>query len=99
MKDKETTKWAGLLRFLQWDQNTCENDVMSKTPHAATFSAHALLGLHSSTLPSDVITGLECEEDLVDACIDDNKPNQQQQRPQQQPPQQQQQQQQQQQDT
>lgn len=73
MLEKGTTKWADLLRFLQWDENNRKDGQLHVTPHSETFSgAHALLGLHSSKLPSKVVRGLLSEEDLVEACVENS---------------------------
>ena len=64
MKNNETAHWSDGLRFVQWQQNNQKNVDTNKTSFSAMFYENARLGLMSTNLAPEIISGLDSEEDL-----------------------------------
>ncbi|XP_072393262.1 KRAB-A domain-containing protein 2-like isoform X2 [Diabrotica undecimpunctata] len=64
MIDEETTNWSDGLRFVQVMKNRTYHAGIKRSPYKAMFGSEIKVGLQSSSLPKEVMEGIETEEDL-----------------------------------
>ncbi|XP_066945369.1 KRAB-A domain-containing protein 2-like [Macrobrachium rosenbergii] len=65
LADNETTDWTVGLKFVQFHKNSSFHSGIKRTPFAALFGSDAKIGLTTSSLPDEIISRLEKEEDLL----------------------------------
>lgn len=64
MADEKVTKWSEGLRFVQSKKNRSLHAGIRKSPYEAMFGTPQRIGLRDSSLPVDVVSSIETEEDL-----------------------------------
>ncbi len=65
MRDRKSTEWAKLLRFVQFKMNRQYHEGIQRSRYMAMFGSEAPLGLTTSHLPPEIIVTLETEDDLL----------------------------------
>ena len=63
--DNDTTDWTIGLKFVQFQKNASHHSGIKCSPFAALLGADAKLGLTSSSLPHEVLSKLQSEDDLL----------------------------------
>ncbi|XP_030750998.1 KRAB-A domain-containing protein 2-like [Sitophilus oryzae] len=69
LADQHTTKWSERLRFVQSNKN--RSGIM-KSPYEAMFGAPQKIGLKDSSLPEELLSNIETEEELQKLCDQKN---------------------------
>ena len=69
LADNETTDWTVGLKFVQFYKNSSFHSGIKRTPFAALFGSDAKIGLTTSSLPHEIISRLEKEEDLLNLFV------------------------------
>lgn len=64
MQDEKTNRWSEGLRFVQLMKNRALHSGIKRTPYEALFGCKVKVGLTTSSLPQDVLDGIQSEEDL-----------------------------------
>lgn len=64
ISDNKTVKWSEGLPFVQFMKNRAYHTGIRQTPYKAMFGIEPRVGLTTSSLPPDLISSLEREEDL-----------------------------------
>ncbi|XP_037801344.1 uncharacterized protein LOC119596251 [Penaeus monodon] len=62
MKDN-STQWSQGLRFVQWKKNTFHSGI-GRTPYEAMYGQKARLGVDATSVPEEVLDGMQTEEQL-----------------------------------
>ena len=63
--DNDTTDWTIGLKFVQFQKNASHHSGIKCPPFAALLCADAKMGLTSSSLPHEVLSKLQSEDDLL----------------------------------
>lgn len=64
MHENNINQWSEGLRFVQFQKNRSFHRVIGQSPYNALFGADPKVGLSSSNIPKELLSGLETEEDL-----------------------------------
>ena len=64
MQDEKTDKWSEGIRFVQLMKNRAFHSGIQRTPYEALFGCKAKVGLTTSSIPQDVLQGIQTEEEL-----------------------------------
>ena len=67
MRDSNTSKWTEGLRFVQFTKNRALHSGIQRSPYEAMFGGPARVGLESTSLPKEISSQLQTEEDLEKA--------------------------------
>ncbi|XP_064079417.1 KRAB-A domain-containing protein 2-like [Macrobrachium nipponense] len=67
MKDNNFTQWSQGLRFVQWKKNTRFHSGIGRTPYEAMYGQKARLGVDATSVPEEVLDGMQTEEQLAEA--------------------------------
>lgn len=65
MADNYSTDWAVGVKFVQFSKNSAYHAGIKRSPYAALFGVNAQVGLASTSLPQEIISCLESEENLT----------------------------------
>lgn len=65
MADNNSTDWATGIKFVQFSKNSAYHAGIKRSPYAAMFGVNARVGLTSTSLPQEIISSLQSEQDLV----------------------------------
>ena len=65
MADNNSTDWTMGIKFVQFSKNSAYHARIMRSPYAAMFGINARVGLTSTSLPQEIITSLQSEQDLV----------------------------------
>ncbi|XP_045112503.1 KRAB-A domain-containing protein 2-like [Portunus trituberculatus] len=65
MADNNSTDWATGIKFVQFSKNSAYHAGIKRSPYAAMFGVNARVGLTSTSLPHEIISSLQSEQDLV----------------------------------
>ena len=65
MAVNNSTDWAMGMKFAQFSKNSAYHARIERSPYAATFGVNAKVGLTSTSLPQEIISSLQSEQDLV----------------------------------
>ena len=65
MADNISTDWTICVKFVQFTKYSSHHSGINRSPYAAMFGTSARVGLTSTSLPSEVISRLETEQDLL----------------------------------
>ena len=65
LADNNTQDWAAGIKFVQFHKNSSYHSGIKCSLYSAMFGCEARIGLTSSSLPREVISTLETEEDLL----------------------------------
>jgi len=65
MSDNNSTDWTWGIKFVQFAKNSSHHAGINRSPYAAMFGNNARVGLTSTSLPAEVISRLETEQDLL----------------------------------
>ncbi|XP_066953255.1 SCAN domain-containing protein 3-like [Macrobrachium rosenbergii] len=65
MADNNSTDWATGIKFVQFSRNSAYHAGIKRSPYAAMFGVNARVGLTSTSLPQEIISSLQSEQDLV----------------------------------
>ncbi|XP_068233567.1 KRAB-A domain-containing protein 2-like [Palaemon carinicauda] len=65
MADNNSTDWATGIKFVQFSKNSAYHAGIKRSPYAAMFGVNALVGLTSTSLPQEIISCLQSEQDLI----------------------------------
>ncbi|XP_045456838.1 KRAB-A domain-containing protein 2-like [Melitaea cinxia] len=82
MEENKPTKWSNGLKFVQFMKNRPFQSAIKQSPYQAMFGTEPKVGLRTSNLPLEIISGLHNEQDLKVAMpemnqnFDDNEENQ-----------------------
>lgn len=72
LADQHTTKWSEGLRFVQSNKNRSLHTGIMKSPYEAMFGAPQKIGLKDSSLPEELLSNIETEEELQKLCDQKN---------------------------
>ncbi|XP_047496314.1 KRAB-A domain-containing protein 2-like [Penaeus chinensis] len=67
MKDNNSTQWSKELLFVQWKKNTRFHSSIGSTPYEAMSGQKARLGVDVTSVPEEVLDGMQTEEQLAEA--------------------------------
>jgi hypothetical protein len=70
MNDHDTPQWSEGLRFVQFQKNRSHHRVIDQPPYTALLGADQNNGLSSSSIPKELLSQLETEEDLEQILAD-----------------------------
>ena len=73
--DNDTTDWTIGLKFVQFQKNASHHSGIKCSPFAALLGADAKMGLTSSSLPHEVLSKLQSEDDLLARVCQETTPN------------------------
>ncbi|XP_068209311.1 KRAB-A domain-containing protein 2-like [Palaemon carinicauda] len=65
MADNNSTDWATGIKFVQFSKNSVYHAGIKRSPYAAMFGVNARVGLTSTSLPQEIISCLQSEQDLI----------------------------------
>ncbi|XP_068247605.1 KRAB-A domain-containing protein 2-like [Palaemon carinicauda] len=65
MADNNSTDWATGIKFVQFSKNSAYHAEIKRSPYAAMFGVNARVGLTSTSLPQEIISCLQSEQDLI----------------------------------
>ena len=65
MADNNSTDWATGIKFVQFSKNSAYHAGIKRNSYAAMFGVNARVGLTSTSLPQEIISSLQSEQDLV----------------------------------
>ncbi|XP_068241013.1 KRAB-A domain-containing protein 2-like [Palaemon carinicauda] len=65
MADNNSTDWATGIKFVQFSKNLAYHAGIKRSPYAAMFGVNARVGLTSTSLPQEIISCLQSEQDLI----------------------------------
>ncbi|XP_068220838.1 KRAB-A domain-containing protein 2-like [Palaemon carinicauda] len=65
MADNNSTDWATGIKFVQFSKNSAYHTGIKRSPYAAMFGENARVGLTSTSLPQEIISCLQSEQDLI----------------------------------
>ena len=65
LADNNTTDWTLGLKFVQFQKNSSHHSGIKSTPFAALLGSDAKVGLTTSSLPSEILSKLQTEDDLL----------------------------------
>jgi hypothetical protein len=64
MRENNNKSWNIGLKFVQFKKNNSHHTGINRSPYKAMFGCDAKVGLASSSLPHDILSALQSEEDL-----------------------------------
>ncbi|XP_053407944.1 KRAB-A domain-containing protein 2-like [Mercenaria mercenaria] len=73
MRENQSKSWTIGLKFVQFMKNNSYHSGIKRSPYKAMFGCDAKMGLTTSSLPNDILSSLESEEDLQ-AQLDESQP-------------------------
>jgi hypothetical protein len=65
MRDNDTTKWAVVSKFIQFQKNRRFHEGIKSSPYEAMVGSPPKVGLTTSKLPNEILNVIEKEEELV----------------------------------
>ncbi|XP_068234271.1 KRAB-A domain-containing protein 2-like [Palaemon carinicauda] len=65
MADNNSTDWATGIKFVQFSKNLAYHAGIKRSPYAAMFGVNTRVGLTSTSLPQEIISCLQSEQDLI----------------------------------
>ncbi|XP_068235542.1 KRAB-A domain-containing protein 2-like [Palaemon carinicauda] len=65
MADNNSTDWATGIKFVQFSKNLAYHTGIKRSPYAAMFGVNTRVGLTSTSLPQEIISCLQSEQDLI----------------------------------
>ncbi|XP_068200645.1 KRAB-A domain-containing protein 2-like [Palaemon carinicauda] len=65
MADNNSTDWATGIKLVQFSKNLAYHAGIKRSPHAAMFDVNTRVGLTSTSLPQEIISCLQSEQDLI----------------------------------
>ncbi|XP_068220266.1 KRAB-A domain-containing protein 2-like [Palaemon carinicauda] len=65
MADNNSTDWATGIKFVQFSKNSAYHAGIKRSPYAAMFGVNGRVGLTSTSLPQEIISCLQSEQDLI----------------------------------
>lgn len=70
MSDQNSQDWSVGIKFVQFQKNAAYHSGIKCSPYSALLGCEARVGLTSSSLPTEVVSTLETEEDLKALLVD-----------------------------
>jgi len=65
LADNNSQDWSVGIKFVQFQKNAAHHSGIKCSPYSAMFGCEARVGLTSSPLPTEVVSRLESEDDLI----------------------------------
>ncbi|XP_068209297.1 KRAB-A domain-containing protein 2-like [Palaemon carinicauda] len=65
MSDNNSTDWATGIIFVHFSKNSAYHAGIKRSPYAAMFGVNTRVGLMSTSLPQEIISCLQSEQDLI----------------------------------
>ena len=65
MAGNNSTDWPRGIKFVQFSKNSAYHAGIKRSPNVAMFGVNARIGLTKTSLPQEIISSLQSEQDLV----------------------------------
>lgn len=75
LADNNTSDWTIVLKFAKFQKNSSHHSGINRTPFAALLGWDAKVGLTTSSLPSEILSKLRTEDDLLHVLDQHNENN------------------------